>query len=141
MVGGAEPFEDHHLGGDDLGAGPFHAPEGGVAVLGAAGADGVGGYVDPPGAVEEAESWGFFNRLCAPESVLGDAQALARELAAGPSFAHAMTKRMLHEEWDMSIEQAIEAEAQAQAICMQTRDFERAYRAFVAREKPVFEGT
>jgi len=89
---------------------------------------------------EEGESWGFFNRLCAPESVLGDAQALARELAAGPSFAHAMTKRMLHEEWDMSIEQAIEAEAQAQAICMQTKDFRRAYEAFAAKKKPVFKG-
>src|SRR6266851_5678542 len=88
---------------------------------------------------EEAEGWGFFNRLCAPESVLGDAQALARDLAAGPSFAHAMTKRMLHEEWDMSIEQAIEAEAQAQAICMQTKDFRRAYEAFAAKKKPVFE--
>src|SRR5205085_3120575 len=76
---------------------------------------------------EEAERWGFLNRLCAPESVLAEAQALAGELAAGPSFAHAMTKRMLHEEWSMSVEQAIEAEAQAQAICMQTADFTRAY--------------
>jgi enoyl-CoA hydratase/carnithine racemase len=89
---------------------------------------------------DEAESWGFLNRLCTPENVLGDAQALARDLATGPSFAHAMTKRMLHEEWDMSIEQAIEAEAQAQAICMQTKDFTRAYEAFVAKKKPVFEG-
>jgi enoyl-CoA hydratase/carnithine racemase len=89
---------------------------------------------------EEAESWGFLNRICAPESVLAEAQALAAELAAGPNFAHAMTKRMLHEEWDMSIEQAIEAEAQAQAICMQTRDFTRAYEAFAAKQKPVFEG-
>src|SRR6266481_1162580 len=89
---------------------------------------------------DEAERWGFLNRLCAPENVLADAQALARELAAGPSFAHAMTKRMLHEEWDMSIEQAIEAEAQAQAICMQTKDFARAYEAFAAKKKPDFEG-
>jgi enoyl-CoA hydratase/carnithine racemase len=89
---------------------------------------------------DEAERWGFLNRLCAPENVLGDAQALARDLATGPSFAHAMTKRMLHEEWDMSIEQAIEAEAQAQAICMQTKDFTRAYEAFAAKQKPVFEG-
>src|SRR6266404_3869280 len=89
---------------------------------------------------DEAERWGFLNRLCAPESVLADAQALAGELAAGPNFAHAMTKRMLHEEWDMSIEQAIEAEAQAQAICMQTKDFARAYEAFAAKKKPVFEG-
>jgi enoyl-CoA hydratase/carnithine racemase len=89
---------------------------------------------------EEAERCGFFNRLSAPESVLADAQALAAELAAGPNFAHAMTKRMLHAEWDMSIEQAIEAEAQAQAICMQTKDFTRAYEAFAAKKKPVFEG-
>jgi enoyl-CoA hydratase/carnithine racemase len=89
---------------------------------------------------DEAERWGFLNRLCAPENVLADAQALARDLAAGPSFAHAMTKRMLHEEWDMSIEQAIETEAQAQAICMQTKDFTRAYEAFAAKQKPVFEG-
>jgi enoyl-CoA hydratase/carnithine racemase len=88
----------------------------------------------------EAERWGFLNRLCAPETLLADAQALARDLAAGPNFAHAMTKRMLHEEWDMSIEQAIEAEAQAQAICMQTKDFRRAYEAFAAKKKPVFEG-
>jgi enoyl-CoA hydratase/carnithine racemase len=66
--------------------------------------------------------------------------AIARSLAHGPSFAHAMTKRQLHAEWDMSIEQAIEAEAQAQAICMQTEDFHRAYEAFVAKQKPVFEG-
>jgi enoyl-CoA hydratase/carnithine racemase len=89
---------------------------------------------------EEAERWGFYNRLCAPEEVLGAAQAMARELAQGPTFAHAMTKRMLHEEWDMSIEHAIEAEAQAQAICMRTKDFTRAYEAFVAKRTPVFEG-
>jgi enoyl-CoA hydratase/carnithine racemase len=89
---------------------------------------------------EEAESCGLLNRLSAPESVLAEAQALAAELAAGPNFAHAMTKRMLHAEWDMSIEQAIEAEAQAQAICMQTKDFARAYEAFAAKKKPVFEG-
>jgi enoyl-CoA hydratase/carnithine racemase len=89
---------------------------------------------------EEAERWGFFNRLCPPERLLAEAQALARELAAGPSFAHAMTKRCLHQEWSMGIDEAIEAEAQAQAICMQTKDFGRAYRAFAAKEKPVFEG-
>jgi enoyl-CoA hydratase/carnithine racemase len=89
---------------------------------------------------EEAERWGFFNRLCAPDAILAEAQAMARTLAEGPSFAHAMTKRMLHEEWSLSIDQAIEAEAQAQAICMQTEDFKRAYRAFVAKERPVFEG-
>ena len=89
---------------------------------------------------EEAERWGFYNRLCVPEEVMDAAQAMARELARGPTFAHAMTKRMLHEEWDMSIEQAIESEAQAQAICMQTKDFTRAYEAFVEKRKPVFEG-
>lgn len=89
---------------------------------------------------EEAERWGFFNRLSASDKLLSDAQAFAAELAAGPTFAHAMTKRCLHQEWDMSIEQAIEAEAEAQAICMQTQDFARAYHAFVAKTKPKFEG-
>jgi enoyl-CoA hydratase/carnithine racemase len=89
---------------------------------------------------EEAERWGFFNRLSTPEGVLGDAEDMAHSLAHGPSFAHAMTKKALDHEWSMGIEQAIEAEAQAQAICMQTEDFERAYRAFVAKQKPVFEG-
>ena len=89
---------------------------------------------------DEGERWGFFNRLVEPDALLGEAIALAGDLASGPSFAHAMTKTMLDQEWDMGVEQAIEAEAQAQAICMQTRDFERAYRAFLARERPVFEG-
>jgi enoyl-CoA hydratase/carnithine racemase len=89
---------------------------------------------------EEAERWGFFNRLCAPESVLADATKLARELADGPTFANGMTKRMLEMEWAMSVEQAIEAEAVAQALCMETEDFARAYRAFAAKQKPVFEG-
>jgi enoyl-CoA hydratase/carnithine racemase len=89
---------------------------------------------------EEAQQWGFFNRLCTPEAVLSDAQALAAELATGPTFAHAMTKRCLHQEWSLGVDEAIEAEAQAQAICMQTEDFKRAYRAFAARQKPVFEG-
>ena len=89
---------------------------------------------------EEAERWGFFNRLAAPDTVLADASALARELADGPTFAHAMTKRMLEMEWAMSVEQAIEAEAVAQALCMETEDFARAYRAFAAKQKPVFEG-
>jgi len=89
---------------------------------------------------EEAERWGFFNRLCASESVLADATKLARELADGPTFANAMTKRMLEMEWAMSVEQAIEAEAVAQALCMKTEDFARAYRAFAAKQKPVFEG-
>jgi enoyl-CoA hydratase/carnithine racemase len=88
----------------------------------------------------EAERWGFFNRLCEPETLLAEAHALAASLANGPTFAHAMTKRCIHQEWSMSIDQAIEAEAQAQAICMQTKDFARAYRAFVAKERPVFKG-
>jgi enoyl-CoA hydratase/carnithine racemase len=89
---------------------------------------------------EEAERWGFLNRLVTPEAVLSDAQALAAELANGPSFANAMTKRMLEMEWAMSVEAAIEAEAVAQALCMETEDFARAYRAFAAKQKPVFEG-
>jgi enoyl-CoA hydratase/carnithine racemase len=89
---------------------------------------------------EEAERWGFFNRLVAPDTLLAEARDLARSLAHGPTFAHAMTKRQLHQEWDMGIDEAIEAEAQAQAICMQTEDFARAFRAFAAKEKPVFEG-
>jgi enoyl-CoA hydratase/carnithine racemase len=89
---------------------------------------------------DEALQWGFFNRLCPPEAVLADARKLAAELAGGPAFAHAMTKKCLHQEWSMGIDEAIEAEAQAQAICMQTEDFKRAYRAFVAKQKPQFEG-
>ena len=89
---------------------------------------------------EEAQQWGFFNRLCSPDAVLAEAQTLAVELASGPTFAHAMTKRCLHQEWSMSVDEAIEAEAQAQAICMQTEDFKRAYRAFAAKQKPVFQG-
>ncbi len=89
---------------------------------------------------EEAERWGYFNRLCSPEDLLAQAQALAADLAGGPSFANGITKTMLHQEWAMTIEQAIEAEAQAQAICMLTEDFGRAYRAFVAKQKPQFEG-
>jgi enoyl-CoA hydratase/carnithine racemase len=89
---------------------------------------------------DEALQWGFLNRLCTPDAVLDEARALATELATGPTFAHAMTKRCLHQEWNMSIDEAIEAEAQAQAICMQTEDFKRAYRAFAAKQKPVFEG-
>ena len=89
---------------------------------------------------EEAERWGFFNRLCAGEAVLADATKLAKELADGPTFANAMTKRMLEMEWAMSVEQAIEAEAVAQALCMETEDFARAFRAFAAKQKPVFEG-
>jgi enoyl-CoA hydratase/carnithine racemase len=89
---------------------------------------------------EEGERWGFFNRLCSPEALAGEAGDAARRLAGGPLFAHAMTKTMLRQEWNMGLEQAIEAEAQAQAICMQTEDFRRAYRAFANREKPEFRG-
>ena len=89
---------------------------------------------------EEGERWGFHNRLVPADELEGEALALARRVAEGPNFAHMMTKTMLQQEWSMSVEQAIEAEAQAQAICMQTRDFERAFRAFVAKDKPVFEG-
>ncbi|GGD01017.1 enoyl-CoA hydratase family protein [Undibacterium terreum] len=89
---------------------------------------------------EEGERWGFFNRLSSPEQVLADAQAYARDLADGPSFAHGMTKKMLQQEWNMGVDEAIEAEAQAQAICMMTNDFHRAYHAFAGKQKPVFEG-
>jgi enoyl-CoA hydratase/carnithine racemase len=89
---------------------------------------------------DEGERWGFFNRLVDPAGLVDEARGLAASLASGPTFAHAMTKTMLDHEWDMSIAQAIEAEAQAQAICMQTKDFERAYHAFMNRERPVFEG-
>jgi enoyl-CoA hydratase/carnithine racemase len=89
---------------------------------------------------EEGHQWGFFNRLCPRGRLLDEALDLAAKLAAGPTFAHMMTKTMLNQEWDMSIEAAIEAEAQAQAICMQTEDFRRAYRAFVEKRPPEFEG-
>jgi enoyl-CoA hydratase/carnithine racemase len=89
---------------------------------------------------EEAERWGFLNRLCAPEELHSTAMGLAAELASGPTFAHGMTKKMLHQEWNMGVDEAIEAEAQAQAICMTTNDFSRAYQAFVAKQKPVFKG-
>jgi enoyl-CoA hydratase/carnithine racemase len=89
---------------------------------------------------EEAERWGFFNRLCEPGEVLAQAQAFAATLANGPTFAHGMTKKMLQQEWNMGVDEAIEAEAQAQAICMATNDFHRAYHAFVAKEQPRFEG-
>jgi enoyl-CoA hydratase/carnithine racemase len=89
---------------------------------------------------EEGVLSGFFNRLVAPEALEAEAVALANSLAAGPTFAHMMTKTMLNQEWSMTLDQAIEAEAQAQAICMQTRDFRRAYDAFVAKGKPAFGG-
>jgi enoyl-CoA hydratase/carnithine racemase len=88
----------------------------------------------------EAERIGFYNRLCEPAAVLADARALAQGLAEGPTFAHAMTKKCIHQEWSMGIDAAIDAEAQAQAICMQTKDYERAYLAFVSKQKPSFEG-
>jgi enoyl-CoA hydratase/carnithine racemase len=89
---------------------------------------------------EEGERWGFYNRLCGAGELLDEAVAMAGKLAEGPNFAHMMTKTMLNREWDMSLEAAIEAEAQAQAICMGTRDFRTAFEAFMAKGKPVFEG-
>ena len=89
---------------------------------------------------DEGRDWGFFNRLVDATAVLTEAQSAARALADGPTFAHAMTKKLLHQEWAMDLATAIEAEAQAQAICMQTADFRRAYDAFVARMTPKFEG-
>jgi enoyl-CoA hydratase/carnithine racemase len=88
----------------------------------------------------EGERWGFFNRLIGADALEPEALTLARRIAAGPTFANGITKTQLNQEWSMSLDQAIEAEAQAQALCMQTNDFERAYRAFVAKGKPVFEG-
>ncbi|CDS53445.1 Enoyl-CoA hydratase [Polaromonas sp. CG9_12] len=88
----------------------------------------------------EGLHWGFFNALHEADALLGAAHTLAHELASGPTFAHGMTKTMLHQEWAMTLDQAIEAEAQAQAICMQTQDFTRAYQAFAAKQKPVFQG-
>jgi enoyl-CoA hydratase/carnithine racemase len=89
---------------------------------------------------QEGERWGFFNKLVAADALEQEALALARRIGAGPTFANGITKTQLNQEWSMSLDQAIEAEAQAQAICMQTQDFERAYQAFVAKQKPVFEG-
>ena len=88
----------------------------------------------------EGLAWGFFNQLHEAADLPQAALLLARSLAEGPTFAHGMTKNMLHQEWNMSLDQAIEAEAQAQAICMQTQDFHRAYQAFAAKQRPVFEG-
>jgi enoyl-CoA hydratase/carnithine racemase len=89
---------------------------------------------------DEALSWGFYNRMAEPDAIGAAAMSWAAELIAGPAFAHAMTKRMLHQEWAMSLDQALEAEAQAQAICMMTEDFQRAYAAFAGKTKPVFAG-
>lgn len=89
---------------------------------------------------EEAERFGFYNRIVDPEKLLDEATAMARSLADGPGFGHGMTKTMLYQEWSQGLDECIEAEAQAQAICMQTRDFERAYHAFANKKTPVFEG-
>jgi enoyl-CoA hydratase/carnithine racemase len=88
----------------------------------------------------EAERWGFYNRLAEPETLLDAARAMAKLLGEGPTFAHAMTKRCIHHEWSMGVDESIEAEAQAQAICMQTKDYERAYEAFVNKVTPIFAG-
>ncbi|MDP2096077.1 MAG: enoyl-CoA hydratase family protein [Hydrogenophaga sp.] len=88
----------------------------------------------------EGQAWGFFNALHDSEALLPAAHKLAAQLAQGPTFAHGMTKTMLHQEWAMTLDQAIEAEAQAQAICMQTQDFKRAYEAFAAKQRPQFQG-
>jgi enoyl-CoA hydratase/carnithine racemase len=97
-------------------------------------------FTGRPMTAEEGERWGFFNKLVAADALEREALSLARRIAAGPAFANGITKTQLNQEWSMSLDQAIEAEAQAQAICMQTKDFERAYHAFVAKQKPVFEG-
>jgi enoyl-CoA hydratase/carnithine racemase len=89
---------------------------------------------------EEGERWGFYNSIVPPEGLLMEAMRLAGEIASGPTFAHAMTKKMLHREWNMGIDEALDAESKAQAVCMQTADFHRAYEAFAAKRKPVFEG-
>jgi len=89
---------------------------------------------------DEALAWGFYNRIARSEDLVPQAIGWAAEIAAGPTFGHAMTKRMLHQEWAMGVDEAIESEAQAQAICMMTQDFHRAYEAFAAKTKPVFEG-
>jgi enoyl-CoA hydratase/carnithine racemase len=89
---------------------------------------------------DEGVAWGFFNRLVPPQELLQESLQLAAEIASGPTFAHAMTKKMLHAEWNLSVDAAIDAEAEAQALCMQTEDFHRAYRAFAAKQKPQFEG-
>jgi enoyl-CoA hydratase/carnithine racemase len=89
---------------------------------------------------EEGERWGFYNRIVPAEALESEAVSLAESLASGPTFAHMMTKTMLNQEWSMTLDQAIEAEAQAQALCMHTQDFKRAYEAFVAGQKPRFSG-
>ena len=97
-------------------------------------------YTGRPLSGAEGERWGFFNRLVEPSDLMAAAQDLARAIAEGPTFATGLTKRMLHMEWAMSVDDAIEAEAVAQALCMKTEDFGRAYRAFAMKAKPVFQG-
>jgi enoyl-CoA hydratase/carnithine racemase len=89
---------------------------------------------------DEAERWGFFNKVTAPETLEDEVRSVSRSLAAGPTFAHAMTKRALHQEWGMALDEAIENEAHLQAMCMETEDFARAYDAFARKQSPVFEG-
>ena len=89
---------------------------------------------------QEGHDWGYYNELVPKDKLLERAHAMAKEIADGPAFAHSMTKKCLHQEWNQTIEQALETEAEAQAICMQTQDFTRAYNAFVAKQKPAFEG-
>ncbi len=89
---------------------------------------------------EEGERWGFFNAIVPADALMARALQLAGEIADGPTFAHAMTKKMLHREWDMGLDEAIDAEGKAQAACMQSQDFRRAFEAFAAKRKPVFEG-
>ena len=95
-------------------------------------------YLGRAMSAEEGERWGFFNGLSDTPEV--DAHTAAQRITSGPTFANGITKTQLHQQWNMSVDQAIECEAQAQAICMQTEDFKRAYRAFVSKEKPVFSG-
>ena len=97
-------------------------------------------YLGRSMSAEEGLSWGYFNRLAPAQELVQTAKGMAKRIADGPNFANMMNKTMLAQEWSMSIEQAIEAEAQAQAICMQGQDFHRAYHAFVAKEKTIFEG-
>jgi enoyl-CoA hydratase/carnithine racemase len=89
---------------------------------------------------DEAERWGFFNKVTTPEALEDEVRSQSRSLATGPTFAHAMTKRALHQEWGMALDEAIESEAQVQAMCMETEDFARAYEAFARKQSPVFEG-
>lgn len=89
---------------------------------------------------EEGERWGYFNQIVNSDELMDAAMKYAAKIASGPTFANGITKNQLNHEWNMSLDAAIESEAQAQAICMQTKDFERAYNAFVAKEKPKFEG-